>query len=54
MGEISAMKILVCGKGGCGKSTVAALVAMAMGKKGRALDPDMPQVEALCDAIETW
>ena len=46
-----AMKILVCGKGGCGKSTVAALVAV---EKGRALDPDMPQVEALCDAIETW
>lgn len=29
------MKILVCGKGGCGKSTVAALVAMAMEKRGK-------------------
>lgn len=45
------MKILVCGKGWCGKRTVAALLAL---KKGKALDPDMPQMEALCDAIETW
>lgn len=29
------MKILVCGKGGCGKSTVAALVATAMKKRGK-------------------
>lgn len=29
------MKILVCGKGGCGKSTVAALLALAMRKRGK-------------------
>lgn len=29
------MKILVCGKGGCGKSTVAALLAVAMQKRGK-------------------
>jgi CO dehydrogenase maturation factor len=29
------MKILICGKGGCGKSTVAALLALAMHKRGR-------------------
>lgn len=29
------MKILVCGKGGCGKSTVAALLAIAMRKRGK-------------------
>ena len=28
------MKILVCGKGGCGKSTVVALLAKEMGKRG--------------------
>ncbi|MFH1154035.1 MAG: P-loop NTPase [Pseudomonadota bacterium] len=29
------MKILICGKGGCGKSTVAALLARAMHKRGK-------------------
>lgn len=29
------MKMLICGKGGCGKSTVAALLARAMQKRGR-------------------
>ncbi len=29
------MKILICGKGGCGKSTVAALLATAMHKRGK-------------------
>ncbi len=29
------MKILICGKGGCGKSTVAALLARAMQKRGK-------------------
>lgn len=29
------MKILICGKGGCGKSTVAALLAAAMRKRGK-------------------
>jgi CO dehydrogenase maturation factor len=29
------MKLLICGKGGCGKSTVAALLASAMQKKGK-------------------
>jgi CO dehydrogenase maturation factor len=29
------MKILICGKGGCGKSTVAALLARAMHKQGK-------------------
>lgn len=29
------MKILVCGKGGCGKSTVSALLAVAMQKRGK-------------------
>lgn len=28
------MKITVCGKGGCGKSTIAALLAMALASKG--------------------
>lgn len=29
------MKLLICGKGGCGKSTVAALLATAMHKRGK-------------------
>lgn len=29
------MKILICGKGGCGKSTVAALLAAAMHRRGK-------------------
>ncbi len=29
------MKILVCGKGGCGKSTVSAILATAMQKRGK-------------------
>jgi len=29
------MKMLICGKGGCGKSTVAALLARALQKKGQ-------------------
>jgi len=29
------MKILICGKGGCGKSTVAALLAAALHKRGK-------------------
>lgn len=29
------MKLLICGKGGCGKSTVAALLAVAMNKRGK-------------------
>lgn len=29
------MKLLICGKGGAGKSTVAALIAMAMEKQGK-------------------
>ena len=29
------MKLLICGKGGCGKSTVAALLAKAMQRRGR-------------------
>ncbi len=29
------MKMLICGKGGCGKSTVAALLARAMQKRGK-------------------
>ena len=29
------MKLLICGKGGCGKSTVAALLATAMRKRGK-------------------
>ena len=28
------MKILVCGKGGCGKSTVVALLAREMAERG--------------------
>jgi len=31
------MKILICGKGGCGKSTVAALLATAMHKRGKGI-----------------
>lgn len=29
------MKLLICGKGGCGKSTVAALLAVAMQRRGK-------------------
>ncbi|MGD9973733.1 MAG: P-loop NTPase [Desulfatirhabdiaceae bacterium] len=29
------MKLLICGKGGCGKSTVAALLAIAMNRRGK-------------------
>jgi CO dehydrogenase maturation factor len=29
------MKLLICGKGGCGKSTVAALLAVALQKRGK-------------------
>lgn len=29
------MKIIICGKGGCGKSTVSALLSMALNKRGR-------------------
>lgn len=29
------MKLLICGKGGCGKSTIAALLAAAMQKRGK-------------------
>lgn len=28
------MKILVCGKGGCGKSTLSALIAKELAKRG--------------------
>ncbi|WP_366932735.1 P-loop NTPase [Methanomethylovorans sp.] len=28
------MKILICGKGGCGKSTLTALLAQSMARKG--------------------
>nr|NJM04516.1 P-loop NTPase [Desulfobacula sp.] len=31
------MKFLICGKGGSGKSTVAALLAANMGKRGRSV-----------------
>ena len=31
------MKILICGKGGCGKSTVAALLAAAMHRRGKSV-----------------
>lgn len=29
------MKLLICGKGGCGKSTISALLAMAMNRRGK-------------------
>ncbi len=32
---LKTMKILICGKGGCGKSTVASLLAAAMDKRGK-------------------
>lgn len=31
------MKLLICGKGGCGKSTVAALLAVGMQKRGKSV-----------------
>ncbi len=31
------MKIIICGKGGSGKSTVAALLASAMHKRGKSI-----------------
>jgi CO dehydrogenase maturation factor len=33
--DFKMMKLLICGKGGCGKSTVAALLARAMRKRGK-------------------
>jgi CO dehydrogenase maturation factor len=35
MGDIDILKLLICGKGGCGKSTVAALLAVAMQRRGK-------------------
>lgn len=35
MGDIDILKLLICGKGGCGKSTVATLLAAAMQRRGK-------------------